>query len=136
MNLDGSRYSMTSSTNTSDDATVTFDFVAYQPELGTVAYALAKQGDDAKKVAEDAGLNPTFVLEKARSRVNLSQDLSFQEVPPDGDPQQVYAIGQVTFDLDGSIVSHDFDPSGRDYYHVEKGDTGQVIGPDVPASDE
>lgn len=123
-------------TNTSDELTVTFDFVAYQPTLGEIAYALAKRGKDAKEVAEDAGLNPTFVLEKARSRVNLSQDLSFQEVPPDGDPQQVYAIGQVTFDLDGSVVSHDFDPSERDYYHVEKGDTGQIIGPDEPATDQ
>lgn len=123
-------------TNTCDTATVTFDFVAYQPDLGELAYALAKQGEDAKEVAEDAGLNPTFVLEKARNRVNLSQDLSFQEVPPDGEPQQVYVIGQVTFDLDGSIVSHDFDPSNRDYYHVEKGDTGQIIGPEMPASDE
>jgi len=121
-------------TNTSNDDLLTFDLVAHQESLGEVAYSLAIQGSDAEQVAEDAGLMPAFLLERAMQRFNITnKDLEFQEVPPDGTPQQVYKIGSITFDLDGDIVAHDSDPSNRKYYHIGKGDTGQTIGPDEPA---
>jgi len=115
------------------DETLTFDLVAHQPELGEVAYSLAIRGEDAKQTALDAGFNPACTLAKAEREINLDDELTFQEVPPPGTPQQVYKIGQIEFASNCKVVSSDFDPEKREHYFVGKGNTGQPIGPDEPA---